>query len=183
VETFLVFFYRNTKALRIRLPDLDGRAGHGMVNLWEAEEWKFVETRLFSLQRLIHSIIESYIQEISLQEAQHSNSQAHSVRRLTAMATIFVPISAIAGIFSMSGKFAVGESKFWVFFVITVPIILIIIAFLFTNVSVTVPKNITAHFLSPKHVIARTLPHLPGFKRGKVSRENKILPLFRRTQL
>lgn len=182
METFLLFLHRNIKALGIRLSDLDGRVGPGIVDLWEAEEWKFVETRLLSIQRTIHNIIESYVQAVSLQEAQHSNAQTHSVRRLTALATIFVPISGIAGIFSMGGKFAAGESKFWVFFAITLPIIMIILALIFTNLVTTIQKNLGEHTLLPKDVVAKNFTHLPEFWRRQFSKHTSILPVFRSKQ-
>lgn len=59
-----------------------------------------------------------------------ANQQARHVGQLTTVATILVPFTAVAGIFSMSGSFAAGESHFWVFWVVTVRIS----ALLFLNV-------------------------------------------------
>ncbi|KAK0647672.1 hypothetical protein DIS24_g7547 [Lasiodiplodia hormozganensis] len=49
-----------------------------------------------------------------------ANNQARSVGRLSALATVLVPFSVVAGIFSMSGRFAAGEDLFWVFWILAV---------------------------------------------------------------
>ena len=40
---------------------------------------------------------------------------------------VFVPVRFVCGFFSMNGDFAVGESKLWVYFVVVVPLTLIIL--------------------------------------------------------
>jgi hypothetical protein len=134
VEFMFMFLLCNMKALGIKMNDVGAQ---GVVTEWEAEEWKFVETRLHSFRRRVSSTAEIYTQAISVEEARSANAQARSVARLTTLATIFVPISIIAAIFSMGGVYAVGQSEFWVFFVVTVPVLIILSVLLFTRVAVS----------------------------------------------
>jgi hypothetical protein len=181
VEYFLIFLLRNMKALEIKLCDINGRGGHGIVTPWEMEEWKFVEIKLLSIKQSVNSMAESYVQAVSLQESQYSNAQARSVGRLTALATVFVPVSIIAAIFSMGGSFAAGERRFWVFFVITIPIILIISTLLFTNVFITTQEYVKEHLLSARDAIRGTHQHVHDHRLGRVGKEGS-LPLFHTKQ-
>lgn len=60
----------------------------------------------------------TYEQRASVEESLLANKQARNVGRLSALATVLVPFSVIAGIFSMSGEFAAGEDLFWVFWLL-----------------------------------------------------------------
>lgn len=57
---------------------------------------------------------------LSNEQSLLANKQARSVGRLSALATVLVPFSVVAGIFSMSGRFAAGEDLFWVFWILAV---------------------------------------------------------------
>ncbi|KAF9636847.1 hypothetical protein BFW01_g7743 [Lasiodiplodia theobromae] len=57
---------------------------------------------------------------LSNEQSLLANRQARSVGRLSALATVLVPFSVVAGIFSMSGRFAAGEDLFWVFWILAV---------------------------------------------------------------
>jgi Mg2+ and Co2+ transporter CorA len=52
------------------------------------------------------------MQEASLSESQIANYQARNVGRLTSLATILVPFSVSAGMFSMGGEYLAGEKNF-----------------------------------------------------------------------
>jgi Mg2+ and Co2+ transporter CorA len=52
------------------------------------------------------------MQEASLSESQIANYQAQNVGRLTSLATILVPFSVSAGMFSMGGEYLAGEKNF-----------------------------------------------------------------------
>ncbi|KAJ5211414.1 hypothetical protein N7491_011232 [Penicillium cf. griseofulvum] len=71
-----------------------------------------------SLERII-PIVTSMVQ---LSDAQRSISESVNVRRLTYVALVFIPLSWVAAIFSMADGYAPGQSKFWVYFVIAVPL-------------------------------------------------------------
>ena len=70
--------------------------------------------------------IRRYAQVVAIREAQTSNLQARSVRWLTILGTFFVPLSVVAGVMSMGGSFLPGEDRFWVYFAVTSPMLLVI---------------------------------------------------------
>ena len=117
----------NMRALGI---DVDDVQSYGFVGKREAQMWRFLRASCIDLQEMFQQLTESYTQVIALREAQASNAQAGSVRWLTVLGTLFVPLSVVAGIMSMGGDFLPGKSKFWVFFAVVCPILLIIGAIL-----------------------------------------------------
>lgn len=78
---------------------LNGASQYGLLDEWEAEEWRFVETRLLSFKQTVGSTVGICAQAIALEEARSSNAQARSVASLTALATVFVPLSIVATVF------------------------------------------------------------------------------------
>jgi hypothetical protein len=48
---------------------------------------------MLSFKQTVGSTVDIYAQEIALEEAQSSNAQARSVASITALATVFVPLS------------------------------------------------------------------------------------------
>ncbi|KAH7345858.1 hypothetical protein BKA66DRAFT_433934 [Pyrenochaeta sp. MPI-SDFR-AT-0127] len=61
--------------------------------------------------------------ELQLKEAEHAGRGARSVKMLTTLGLIFLPLSFAASIFSMSDKFAPGGSDFWVYFAVSLPLL------------------------------------------------------------
>ena len=99
----------------------------------EAEEWVSLQKSGAALVSKFAVLIDSYLQEATMQESRTSNYQAHSLGRLTYVATALVPVSIVTGIFSMGGEFLVGERKFWVFWTVAIPVVIIITIVLFTS--------------------------------------------------
>ena len=73
----------------------------------------------------------------TIRESQRAISQAEGVAKLTRLAFLFVPSSFTASLFGMNVKeFGTGASvRLWVYFVLTVPIMLIVALFLATDVA------------------------------------------------
>ena len=113
----------NMRALGI---DVDDPQIYGFVGKREAQMWQFLRSTCLDLQDVFQQLTNSNTQVIALREAQASNAQASSIRWLTVLGTLFVPISILAGIMSMGGEFLPGERKFWVFFAVVCPVLLII---------------------------------------------------------
>ncbi|KAF4454873.1 magnesium and cobalt transport protein [Fusarium austroafricanum] len=89
---------------------------------WEAEAWKRLRDTLLTLKMRVDILLQAYTQAVSARESQIANKQARQVGYLTSLATFFVPMSFVAAVFSMGGDYAAGEKKFYVFWVISVPI-------------------------------------------------------------
>lgn len=57
---------------------------------------------------------------ISIGEGKQSLEESHGVGRLTLLATIFLPFSTIATIFSMQGDYAPRANMFWIYWVVAI---------------------------------------------------------------
>jgi Mg2+ and Co2+ transporter CorA len=61
--------------------------------------------------------------ELSLKEAERAGRGARSVRALTSLGLIFLPLSFSASLFSMSDRYAPGGPDFWIYFVVSFPLL------------------------------------------------------------
>ncbi|KAL6721504.1 hypothetical protein ACLMJK_000608 [Lecanora helva] len=93
------------------------------ISEYEAQQWRSLQNSGTNLINVYATFIDAYLQENSIQESRTSNNQARSVGRLTSLATVLVPFSIVAGMFSMGGDFLAGQSHFWVFWAVTIPIV------------------------------------------------------------
>ncbi|OAG37291.1 hypothetical protein AYO21_08476 [Fonsecaea monophora] len=78
-----------------------------------------------SMERMV-SVVTSMFQLI---DSRRSIAEAINVRRLTIVALVFVPLSWVASLFSMTDDFAPGQSRFWLYFAVAVPLCVAIGAF------------------------------------------------------
>lgn len=113
--------------------NIDALGNNSCVDDWEAAAWKGLRDAVGSLKKRVDIISQAYSQAVSVRESIVANRQAQQVGYLTSLATLFIPASLLAGIFSMGGDFSAGASRFWVFWVISVPLVLMSCIFLFTK--------------------------------------------------
>ncbi|UKZ66940.1 uncharacterized protein TrAtP1_008105 [Trichoderma atroviride] len=116
---------------------------HGDYKNEEIESWKFLDEKLqyaeeslkdhmmmYSTRSTMEETYEAKMQSWeSMKQTKEANRQtaaanrmARSSGQLTKIATIIVPCTFVASIFSMGGDFAAGESLFYVYWIISVPI-------------------------------------------------------------
>jgi Mg2+ and Co2+ transporter CorA len=62
--------------------------------------------------------------ELSLREARRSIREAKNVKVLTVIAMFFIPLAFTSGLFSMGDRFSPGSDQFWVFWAVSVPLVL-----------------------------------------------------------
>lgn len=109
--------------------------GYTVLEECDIEGWTMLREEMAYLREKLDDLIEAYIQTSTLQESQFANEQARNIGRLTKMATVLLPLTVCTGIFSMSGDFLVGESKFWVFWAWAVPCVSVFTLLAFTHPS------------------------------------------------
>lgn len=97
----------------------------------KGRSWGWLLERITVLDEQIGDMIMVYGQRSSVQESRIANSQARSVGRLTALATVLVPFTLTAGIFSMSDEFAAGQKFFWVFWAVAIPLATVLLVWVF----------------------------------------------------
>jgi len=96
---------------------------------WEIDGWRSVQDLARAVDDLANSLRTGYMQFITIQEARIANSTAQSVSKITVLTMLFIPLSTIAGIFSMGGDFLPGSSKSWMFWAVCIPVLLALMYF------------------------------------------------------
>ncbi|KAI4594749.1 hypothetical protein KJ359_007552 [Pestalotiopsis sp. 9143b] len=99
-------------------------AGAAAPPQWEADGWASVMDQARVVDGLLATLAAAYVQYMTIQEARVSGANAQSLSRITVLTMLFVPLSTIAGIFSMSDDYLPGRPRAWVFWVVSVPCLL-----------------------------------------------------------
>ncbi|KAF2091076.1 hypothetical protein K490DRAFT_62404 [Saccharata proteae CBS 121410] len=89
--------------------------------------WTFLRDRYQTMEGIISEHMEMYSQRAALTESFAANSQARSSGQLTKIATVIVPCTFVASIFSMGGDFAVGEKDFGTYWAISIPVTFVLL--------------------------------------------------------
>jgi hypothetical protein len=87
--------------------------------------------RLVSYQNWAERLMNVITTSVNLMEMEKTIADSKSLARLTVLGFFFIPLSFIATIFSMGGEFLVGQSKFWIYFAVSVPLTLLVFAVAF----------------------------------------------------
>lgn len=66
-------------------------------------------------------------QELALEATERSIREAKSVKALTILGVVFIPLAYVASLFSMSDPYRPGGKLFWVYFVVAFPLIGLIV--------------------------------------------------------
>jgi Mg2+ and Co2+ transporter CorA len=85
-----------------------------------------IYNRLVTFQNWAEKLMNVITTLVNLMETEKSLADSKSLARLTVLGFFFIPLSFIATIFSMGGDFLVGQSKFWVYFAVSVPLTLLV---------------------------------------------------------
>jgi hypothetical protein len=78
-----------------------------------------ISQQLRELKKRVETVIASMTGLLSIVEAMR-------IKNLTNLGMIFIPLAFTCGIFSMSGDYAPGGSSFWLYWVIAVPLVILV---------------------------------------------------------
>ncbi|KAJ9156182.1 hypothetical protein NKR23_g1062 [Pleurostoma richardsiae] len=97
-----------------------------LINACDMWEWEKLQgMRQYTFQ-LLERTTQAYVEAIQATGAQFANDQAISSRRITGWAAIFVPASLAAAILAIPSFAGASDSeKFWIFWVASVPLMII----------------------------------------------------------
>lgn len=101
----------------------EGQNTCGSTAALAATDFAPVRASLHLTRLRIASLLPVVMGAFSLLEAQHSVVKADLTLRLSSVVLIFVPLSFTASLFSMSVPFLPGQRLFWVYWVVSIPII------------------------------------------------------------
>lgn len=79
------------------------------------EEFEIAQAQLDNMTNLVTAII-------SLEENKRMANQNSNVTRLTYLAVVFVPMSFVTGLFSMTTDVSALTQTFWIFFIVAIPL-------------------------------------------------------------
>ncbi|OJD33119.1 magnesium and cobalt transport protein [Diplodia corticola] len=132
----------------------------------ESKLWIFLENKLEVMESDINNHMETFSQLATMEEAVASSKQARSGGQLTKIATVVVPCSFVASIFSMGGDFAVGGSLFFLYWAITVPATLALLAWvLHKDIKDSYRNRFLAHSMTPDANSQATIGQNSGLRR------------------
>ncbi|OMP83865.1 hypothetical protein BK809_0001248 [Diplodia seriata] len=104
----------------------------------ERRAWSILEEKLSLLEAQLGEWMGMFAQRASMAEALEANRQARSAGQLTKLATVAVPFSIVAAVFSMGGEFAAGQPLFPVFWAITLPVTFVLLLWVIHGNTITV---------------------------------------------
>ncbi|KAM7213486.1 hypothetical protein V8F06_011161 [Rhypophila decipiens] len=123
-STSLAFYMMDVEANMLALGiNIDDPSSWGNVSKKEAQQWRYIHHTLGVYRDLYRQTADSYTQVTALREAQQ-------VGKLTRLGVLFLPAGFVAGLLSMGGDFLPGQSQFWVFWVVALPVVAIVWAVL-----------------------------------------------------
>lgn len=67
-------------------------------------------------------------QQLALKAAERSIREARSAKTLTFVGLIFIPLAYTASLFSMADPYKPGQDGFWIYFAMSVPLIIVVIS-------------------------------------------------------
>jgi hypothetical protein len=112
----------NLDELGISLSDVNCLSSLGQK---ESQDWIYIKKSLELWESRAQGVVGSTLGLLSLVESNKSVEEAKSTRTLAILGTIYLPLSLMAGILSMSGEFIPGGARFWVYFVLALPLLFI----------------------------------------------------------
>ncbi|KAL8364820.1 hypothetical protein RB595_003884 [Gaeumannomyces hyphopodioides] len=84
-----------------------------------------IKAQLQGYNKSLEQMIPVATSMVQLMDARQSLLHASNTTRLTYIALVFVPLSWVAGIFSMTDEYQPGKEKFWVYFAVGLPLVLV----------------------------------------------------------
>lgn len=131
---------------------------------WEMvlNDIQHVRQQLVYYSQSLEQIVMVATSMVQLFDSRRSILEAINVRRLTYIALIFVPLSWVASLFSMSDAYSPGHRNFWVYFATALPLVVIVLllsAIPYDRMK-EVLKKLWGRFTSVKAQISRNEPSL-----------------------
>ena len=100
-------------------PKLDSESTHLITKDFQTIHEKFKQ-----MEKNAEKQIGTVFAKISVEAGEETIDQARRVTRLTVIATVFLPMSFVASIFGMNGRFALDGESWWMYVVVAIPLVL-----------------------------------------------------------
>ncbi|KIW31912.1 uncharacterized protein PV07_03499 [Cladophialophora immunda] len=97
------------------------------------DDFVYIHRKLCALTERCQRLSLSLTHVISVIQSRQASEEAHSLKILTLLGMLFVPLTFLSGIFSMSGDFLPGERSFWIYIVVSIPAVIMVFLVVFSN--------------------------------------------------
>ncbi|KAK4040860.1 hypothetical protein C8A01DRAFT_15321 [Parachaetomium inaequale] len=126
---------RRSMQSRHKLTLLSEFIDHWLQQEAEKEPWnlalkdiKHTLSQLEHYNRSLEHMIPVATSMVQLLDSRRSMLEAANVSRLTLIALVFVPLSWVASLFSMSEDYSPGRKNFWVYFATALPVLILVLS-------------------------------------------------------
>lgn len=85
------------------------------------DDYTYVAERIDAYAHRLESMLPIVTSMVQVVDSRRSFAEIANVSRLTYLALIFIPLTFTSGLFSMNAENAPGGERFWVYFVVAVP--------------------------------------------------------------
>lgn len=92
------------------------------------EDYECVRSSLIDHAKQLENVASLVGSYLHLAESRRAFSEAKNISRLTVLALFFVPLGYVSSLFSMNEAVAPGGHFFWVYFLIAIPVSLVVFA-------------------------------------------------------
>lgn len=97
------------------------------------DDFLYIYNQTSALRERCQYLNQSLTYVISIVQYKRSSDEATSLRILTVLGMLFVPLTFASGLFSMSDEFKPGAKHFWVYFVISLPMVGVVFTAVFAK--------------------------------------------------
>ncbi|KAL6708729.1 hypothetical protein ACN47E_002425 [Coniothyrium glycines] len=91
-------------------------------------DFRRVLALLVELQERVDRLSGVVASEISIEDSRRGLEENHNMARLTWLATIFIPMTFVSGLYSMNGSVSELKQTYWIYFVTAMPFTLVVMA-------------------------------------------------------
>ena len=89
-------------------------------------DFEFINTKIEDYGRRLESMLPVVTSLVQIIDARRSFAETSNISRLTVLALVFVPLNYISSLFSMNPVNLPGSDRFWVYFVVAIPVTLLV---------------------------------------------------------
>lgn len=90
------------------------------------EDFEYISVNIEDSGRRLESMLPVVTSLVQIVDARRSFAETANITRLTFLALIFIPLNYVSSLFSMNSVNAPGSRYFWVYFVVAVPVTLLV---------------------------------------------------------
>ncbi|KAN0117924.1 hypothetical protein V8E51_003901 [Hyaloscypha variabilis] len=112
----------------------------------------YLQDKVLATSRRIEKNIDLLTALVSIGEGKQALDENRALAKLSLLATVFLPFSTVATIFSIQGGYGPGEDMFWMFWAIAIPLTALVLALsvLYYGIGVSILKRMVSSLVSKK---------------------------------